>query len=141
MRTVSPNGESEETARTRLTTPNFTGPHYTVSAPGSAREGQALTITVSRTNRSDGESLVFVWLEDSFTSNDTAGTYAVEFDSNSGGATMTWTVPDDGSAVTDRKVRVRISEVRSEGATEDELTYNTFSVEWDTVSVTNTTPQ
>ena len=98
-----------------------------------------LTFTVSRTNREDGTSTALVWIEDSFESN-ASGTYVVEFAGNSSRATITLTVPDDGLSVADRKVRVRVSDVRSEGVTEDELTNNTFSADWDAVSVTNTTP-
>ena len=98
-----------------------------------------LTVTVSRTNREDGTSIALVWIEDSFESN-ASGTYAAEFADNSSRATITLTVSDDGLSVADRKVMVRVSDVRSEGVTEDDPTHNTFSPEWDAVSVTNTTP-
>ena len=140
VRTVSSHGASAGSARRQLTTLRFTGPHYTVSAPDSVREGQTLTVTVSRTNRTEGVSTVLVQIVDDDRSGEEPFERRVvgaDLASTDSRATITYTVADDGKNTNDRKVKVRIGEVVGTGANR---ALNTFSVEWHSGSVTDTTP-
>ena len=130
MRTASRHGASANSARVTITTPSFSGPHYTLSAPASVDEGQAVTVTVRRTNTNDGVSTALVEIRDSY--NNIIGIYAAEFASSAARATITYTPEDDGQNISDRKVRARVADVGTSSE-------NTFSVEWHTVNVTNTT--
>ena len=143
VRSVTSHGTSAGVATARLTTTSYTGPHYTLSASSSVSEGQAVTITVSRSNRSDGASTVLIQIVDDAeltgypTSYPTPG---VVFGSGDSRATTTFTVSDDNLNTTARKLKVRIAEVASEGSSIKENTNNTFSAAWRTVNVTDTTP-
>ena len=143
MRTVSSHGASTNTVQTSVLTPGFTAPatypHYTMSAPSSAREGQAVTITVRRTNTGDGESAALVEIRDSNDNTDEIiQIHAAEFGSSATSATVTYTIRDDGQAITNRTLTTRIGFVR--GGLVDRSTKNTYSVEEHTVNVTDTTP-
>ena len=131
LRTVSSEGASANTVQAMVSTPRFSGPHYTMSAPVSASEGQGVTITVRHTNTKDGESTALVEISDTY--DDGIAIVAVEFGSSATRATTTYTIPDDGQAITDRKLTIRIGEV-------GKSTENTFSVERHTVGVRDTTP-
>ena len=143
VRAVTSHGTSAGVATARLTTTSYTGPHYTLSASSSVSEGQAVTITVSRSNRSDGASTVLIQIVDDAeltgypTSYPTPG---VVFGSGDSRATTTFTVNDDNLNTTARTLKVRIAEVVSEGSSTKEKTDNTFSAAWRTVNVTDTTP-
>lgn len=131
VRTVSSEGAGANTDQVRVSTPRFSGPHYTMSAPVSASEGQDVTITVRRTNTNDGESTALVEIRDTYNNN--LAIVGAEFGSSATIATVTYTIPDDGQAITDRKLTIRIGEV-------GKSTENTFSVERHTVGVRDTTP-
>ena len=127
--TQSQEGTSD--ARTvRITTPRFTGPHYTLSAPGSVQEGQTVTITVRRSNTNDGASTALVELRDSHNSH--VRIISADFSSDATSATTTYDIPDDGQAISDRKITVRIGDV-------GRSTENTFSVERHTINARDTT--
>ena len=139
VRTVSSNGVSANTAIVTVSTPRFDGPHYTMSAPGSASEGQDVTITVRRTNTGDGASTALVQVRDSFDGvNEIIRVYAVEFGSSDTRATVTYTIEDDGQNLAGRQVMLRVGHVG--GGARDTITENTYSVEWHTVAVRDTTP-
>ena len=143
VRSVTSHGPSASVATARLVTTSYTGPYYTLSASSSVNEGQAVTITVSRSNRSDGASTVLIQIVDDAeltgypTSYPTPG---VVFGSGDSRATTTFTVNDDNLNTTARTLKVRIAEVVSEGSSTKEKTDNTFSAGWSTVNVTDTTP-
>ena len=116
----------------QITTPEFTGPHYTLSVPGSADEDETFTITVSRTNQNDGESSVIVEIRGPG-ENDVEHP-AAEFSTEDSSATVEHKVEDDGATTTGRQIRVRIGHV---GPGLD----NTYSVEWHIVDINNITTQ
>ena len=126
--TQSRNGTAGAPESVRITTPAFTGPHYTRSALSSADEDQTFTITVSRTNRDDGESTALVTVRGSGETDTT--TLAAEFDAEDSSARVNHTVPDDDTTATGREIRIRISHV---GRSTD----NTYSVQWHTMDINN----
>ena len=116
----------------RFTTPVFTGPHYTLSAPNLANEDETFTITVSRTNRNDGESTAIVEIRGPGERD--VSHRAAEFGSDDISATVTYSVEDDGQTTTGRSIRVRVGAVGPR-------TDHTYSVEWHTVEIRNITTQ
>lgn len=119
-----------------ITTPGFTGPHYTVSAPSSVREGQTLTVTVRRT-RAGGGATALVSIVDYYDNkNQNAKTVAVVFGADATSATATLEIVDDGGHHNDRELTLFIGEVTEDTGRRD---YNTFSGGRRTVSVPDTT--
>ena len=95
--------------RTAVTTGRFTGPHYTLSVPGSARENANLTITVRRTNTVDGETTALVEIHDSHGPHRIRH-YDAVFGANSTSVTVAATIPDD-EGDNARTLEVRIATV------------------------------
>ena len=132
-------------AQAQVTSPIFTGPHYTVSAEESVKEGETVTITVSRTT-ADGESSALVEVRDTY--NNGVAILDATFGSADTSATATFTVSDDGDNITDRELTLRVSEAGkdnpdTQGQDDNRpggRNYNTFSVEWHTVKVVDTSP-
>ena len=140
VRSVSSHGASADTVQTSITTPQFKTPsttafpHYTMSVSSTALEGGDITITVTRTNTGDGVSTALVEIRDSFdNTNEIIQIHSAEFSSDATSATVTYTIKDDGAALTNRTLTIRIGYV---GRSED----NTYSVEKHIVNVQDTTP-
>jgi len=115
----------------QITTPAFTGPHYTLSAPSSVDEGETFTITVSRTNTNDGESSANVEIHGPGERG--VNILRADFGTEDDTATVDYVIAEDDQT-TDREIRIRVGHV-------GDSTENTYSVEWHIVTIDNITPQ
>ncbi len=125
------NGTAGMPTSVQITTPDYPGPHYTLSAPSSADEDESFTITVRRTNRNDGESSVLVEIRGP--GENDIRILAAEFGADDDSATVNYTVDDDDLTTTGRQIRARIGAVGNDTGT--------YSVEWHIVDINNITTQ
>ena len=126
------NGDTGVQDSVQIRTPEYEGPHYTLSAPSSANEDESFTITAKRTNRNEGESSALVEIRGP--GDKDVRILAAEFGTEDDTATVSHTVDDDDLTTTSREIRIRIGDV---GPSID----NTYSVEWHTVEINNITIQ
>ena len=127
-------GDTGTPTPTSFTTPEFMGPHYTLSAPSSADEDETFTITVSRTNRNDGENTALIEIRD-LSDGETVNRVhilAVEFGSGDSTVTVTYKASDDEQVTSDRMLKIRIGAV-GQGSNDTGKPNHTYSVEQQTV--------
>ncbi|MCY4555060.1 MAG: SwmB domain-containing protein [Chloroflexi bacterium] len=125
------NGTTGMPTSVQITTPDYPGSHYTLSAPSSADEDEPFTITVRRTNRNDGESSVLVEIRGP--GENDIRILAAEFGADDDSTTVNYTVDDDDLTTTGRQIRARIGAVSNDTGT--------YSVEWHIVDINNITTQ